>query len=351
VNRDECRDVFLFIAGHGRPPAEFWSMGERKKVKPEPPGILVNPKFKLTDDDEVKNKSAYVTPEQLIALADEFKPLGVDFKIKIDSCHSGRFEEVFRKAKNVAVLETSSAADEVSYSLANAKGQKYLVADPLTHEATKEVKVDDTDNPDGASSFVNRNVHALMEWAVNAPDDSTLLTGILNSLTMAEGLDFAENINYTHPLKLNRTPFDDTPLSISPISAQFVSDDRATYYTVPVVTDYPGATIFYDWTLSLEAVDPTVGVDHGCVNTRGGGFTWGDPRFMWAHGNIGDPVHDDGCDHSLEGRYGHQGLITVVVRDLRGARCTATYKGTNTSDSGSVANGVASEPTCTQAPP
>ncbi len=349
---DGCRDVFLFIAGHGRPPPEYWSMGKREKAGADagPPGVIVNPDFKLSED-EVKNKSAYITPENLIDLANEFAPLGVDFKIKIHSCFSGRFEEVFRKARNVAVLETSSAADEVSYTFATAPGDKYLVADPLTHKATREAKADDTDNPDGAGSFVNANVHGLMEWAATAPPDSTLLTGILNSLTLGDGFDFAENINYTHPLKLNRTPFDNIPLTISPIGAEFVDADRATYYTVPVVNDYPGAIIFYDWTLSLEAVDPTVGVDNGCVNARGGGFTWGESRFMWAHGNTGDPVHDDGCDHMLVGQYGHQGLITVVVRDLRGASCTATYKGTNTSDANSVANGVASEPACTLPPP
>ncbi len=243
--------------GARRPSTGRWDSGRRRARTPGRRESLVNPDFQLSED-KVKNQSAYITPENLIDLANEFKSLGVDFKIKIDSCYSGRFERVFREANNVAVLETSSAADEVGYTFAIAPGQKYLVADPITHKATKEAKADDTDNPDGASSFVNANVHGLMEWAATAPPDSTLLTGILNSLTLSDGFDFAENINYTHPLKLNRTPFDDTPLTISPIKAEFVDADRATYYTVPTVNDFPGAIIFYDWTLSLEAVPMTL---------------------------------------------------------------------------------------------
>jgi predicted Zn-ribbon and HTH transcriptional regulator len=133
-------------------------------------------------------------------------------------------------------------------------------------------------------------------------------------------------------------------LEISPINAGFVSADRATYYTVTIVNQQPGTTISYQWTLSLQAVDPAKGVDSGCINTRGGGFSSTASYFMWAHGNTGDPVHDDGCDHSLEGKYGHQGLITVQVSDSRGWKCTATYKGTRTS--GEVAD-AASAPICT----
>lgn len=134
------------------------------------------------------------------------------------------------------------------------------------------------------------------------------------------------------------------PLGISPINAQFFSADRATLYTVLINDQQPDTTISYQWTLSLEAVDPNEGVDYDCVNERYGGFSSTASEFRWAHGNKGDPVQDDRCDHSLEGQYGHQGLITVEVSDSRGWKCTATYKGTKTS--GEVAD-AASTPTCT----
>ncbi len=116
-----------------------------------------------------------------------------------------------------------------------------------------------------------------------------------------------------------------------------------TNYTV-TVDQQPYTEISYEWSLTLQAVDPSKAVDYGCNNHGVLGATSID--FTWHHGNSGDPVSDDGCDHSLQGQYGHQGLIGLVVRDNRGWKCTATYKGTNSSTATSVQDGVASEPVC-----
>jgi hypothetical protein len=136
-------------------------------------------------------------------------------------------------------------------------------------------------------------------------------------------------------------------LSISPIGAEFVEDDRATTYTVPTVDDQPGSKITYHWTVTLQAVDPSVGIDTACNNH--GALKGTGSKFVWHHGNAGDPIHDDGCDHTKQGKYGHQGLISVVVTDDHGWKCTATYKGTSSSDAKSVQNGVASAPACAKA--
>jgi hypothetical protein len=133
------------------------------------------------------------------------------------------------------------------------------------------------------------------------------------------------------------------PLSISPINANFVEAQRSTTYTV-VVDEQPDTEVKYQWSLTLQAVDPNAGVDQGCTNRGVFGATTVD--FVWHHGNTGDTVSDDGCDHNLQGQYGHQGLIGLIVSDNRGWKCTATYKGTNTSDANSVQNGVASAPDC-----
>jgi len=160
-----------------------------------------------------------------------------------------------------------------------------------------------------------------------------------------EGLRHAKAATRRLERRLREAP----SLSISPIDANFDEADRATYYTVPTVTNPSGGAIAFRWTLSLQAVDPNAGVDNGCVNTRGGGFSGTGSFFMWAHGNTGDPVHDDGCDHSLEGQYGHQGLITVRVSNSRGQSCTATYKGTESSALAPA--DAASNPSCTGSNP
>jgi hypothetical protein len=138
-------------------------------------------------------------------------------------------------------------------------------------------------------------------------------------------------------------------LSIDPIQAVFSEPDRATTYSVPnVKSDVAGAKISYQWDLTLEAVDPNAAVDEGCNNHAN--LHGNNAVFVWHHGNIGDPVHDDGCSHTIYGKYGHQGLITVTVSDGAGGQCQETYKGTFSSDANSVANGVASAPNCTFTP-
>jgi hypothetical protein len=136
-------------------------------------------------------------------------------------------------------------------------------------------------------------------------------------------------------------------LTIGPIQAVFSEADRATTYSVERVVESPPDPVLhptYRWDLTLEPVDPNVPVDDKCINhgvMHGTGAT-----FVWHHGNKGDPVHDDGCSHSIYGKYGHQGLITVVVTSHTGWQCQETYKGTFSSNANSVANGVASRDVC-----
>jgi hypothetical protein len=138
-------------------------------------------------------------------------------------------------------------------------------------------------------------------------------------------------------------------LKISRIHAVFSSPDRATTYDVtPIVS---AGKVSYRWTLTLEAVDPTVDVDGltfdaDCNNH--GVLSGTDPTFVWHHGNTGDPDHDDGCNHDLQGKYGHQGLITVAVTDIDGSRCETTYKGTFSSDAAlDLGLDITTEPACT----
>jgi hypothetical protein len=140
-------------------------------------------------------------------------------------------------------------------------------------------------------------------------------------------------------------------LSIDPIRAVFSDPDRATTYSVAVHETEGSATVSYSWTLTLEAVDPNVNVDgltfdaecdnHGVLSGTAS-------TFVWHHGNKGDPLHDDDCNHDLQGKYGHQGLISLTVNDSAGWRCNATYKGTLSSDAAKAA-GIDAQgtPTCT----
>jgi len=141
-------------------------------------------------------------------------------------------------------------------------------------------------------------------------------------------------------------------LNIDPIHADFDGDLRQTTYSVPNVSD-PNAT--YQWTLDITdpagRVDPTKPLDPDCNNH--GVLAGTDKTFIWHHGNSGDKTgHDDGCNHDVYGLWGHQGLITVTVSDSAGDHCTATYKGTySTDENAALGLDAASERVCTQAPP
>ncbi|HEX3454146.1 MAG TPA: hypothetical protein VHS03_05935 [Gaiellaceae bacterium] len=135
------------------------------------------------------------------------------------------------------------------------------------------------------------------------------------------------------------------------IQANFDSEQRATTYSVPAVNDDDAGAkcCQYAWTLTISApagqVDPSLPVDPGCNNhgiSDGTGTT-----FTWEHSNKGDPNRDDGCDHSIYGKFGHQGLITVTVSDDKGWECTATYKGTLSNEQNAIlGQQAASTPDC-----
>lgn len=124
-------------------------------------------------------------------------------------------------------------------------------------------------------------------------------------------------------------------LSIDEIKAVFSEADRSTTYSVVVHESDATAALGYEWKLTLEAVDPNVGVDEDCDNH--GILSGTESTFVWHHGNKGDPVHDDDCDHDLQGEYGHQGTIALTVTDSAGIRCSESYKGTLDSDAAAAA--------------
>jgi hypothetical protein len=160
--------------------------------------------------------------------------------------------------------------------------------------------------------------------------------------------------------------------SIGPVHATFDPARRETTYAVSRFTIKGKSTALnVIWTLKLELVDKagapdpgTAGagaaVDVGCSNdgvgvqkprysvvqpNLGGGFV--DDFLVWHHPDAADSVPPGRyhCNHLEMGPHGHQGLITVEVSDNTW-KCTATYKGTNSSTRESVKDGTASEPTC-----
>lgn len=215
-----CTDVFLFIAGHGRFPKSFWQGGENVSVVDartherleQPPGVNVRPRFVLDrKTGEMKDESSYITPQYLVELVRPYSgSFGrVEFKIKIDSCFAGRFEQEVFPEKNVVAMEFASRADETGWYMS--AGSRVDVASPTTHRFTGRFMTDHVENPDNATTFVNGNVHGLFDWAATAPLDEPLYSGITGALDRGKTSDFARTVNWSHPYVVKRPPTVELP--------------------------------------------------------------------------------------------------------------------------------------------
>lgn len=163
-------------------------------------------------------------------------------------------------------------------------------------------------------------------------------------------------------------------LRISEIDAFFDAPKFQTEYSVDVIdlTANPAVKqavragkVTATWTLKLELVDPAgahpvgrpdeaAAVDLSCTNAGIGlpnepfkqvvDKRDEDSDFTWHHPS-GTPVDKYHCDHTMMGPLGHQGLISVVVSDGV-SECTATYKGTNSTNGSTLRKGIAGAPVC-----
>jgi hypothetical protein len=114
------------------------------------------------------------------------------------------------------------------------------------------------------------------------------------------------------------------PPQLAPLDAVFQAAASQTVYTENILANPDGRNLQYAWTL-VELNDPT------CIDFRRN--TPNANQAIWHHPN-------SQCDHNLEGPNGHQGIVGVVVNDIKFS-CTAIYFGSNTGTSTSA-------PVCSQ---
>lgn len=193
-----CDDVFLFISGHGTPPPN-WEDPIKHRVYPGgPPAVNLGsnggPAATLAPDGTWTVPRNELTPDDLKALIDANPD--IDFKVKIESCFSGRFADTLTApapgaakpvpfAPNLLVLELSSPADRPSFG--QIKVDKF---DAHHHLIAHDVPAND--NPFGAGEFANGDYHGLQQWAHSTTEikrtDGDLAQGIADSFGL--GLPF-----------------------------------------------------------------------------------------------------------------------------------------------------------------
>lgn len=133
---------------------------------------------------------------------------------------------------------------------------------------------------------------------------------------------------------------DSASLPLVKVHFEFRVEKRATFYTV-VNTGNPSGSLDlesadYKWTLTPPVNDAT------CNNKRWGGAGTLSSEFAWHHGNVGDPISDDGCHHDPKDPTGHQGDVDVVVKDANWS-CTAGYTGTEGPNGNASGDGLDGE--------
>lgn len=194
-----CNDVFIFLAGHGTP-------AKGVPIVNRPPGRPVLPTVHgparvatRTKTRGTKEKTDYITPGDLKTLMDSLP--NITFKLKIESCFSGRFkDELEGKVPNLRVLETSSAHNEVS------TGET-----PRYPDRNGRIQTNPTPNPNHAGEFANANAIGLTQWATSATEVAThgrdLAYGIARSAEIAKTKDFGHVQGRTHiQVSTNFTP-------------------------------------------------------------------------------------------------------------------------------------------------
>ena len=233
VELTPCRDVFIFIAGHG-----YAAPGSTPRNLP--PGVTLPPgaygpagvQVKVIKKNNRVVGSSTLTPADLENIMKAFPQ--ADFKIKIESCFSGRFVDALKDVKNLRVIEASSAADEVSYG--------NLKINPLTGEQV----VDDEPNPHKAGEFGKGNAAGLTEWSNSAQELETygrgLAEGIARAAELAKTHDFAQRLGVTHG-QLDYKPPPNAPSKNAIAGATWVHHpSKAETNLCVYVTGAPGAT-------------------------------------------------------------------------------------------------------------
>ena len=125
-------------------------------------------------------------------------------------------------------------------------------------------------------------------------------------------------------------------LPLIKVHFEFRVEERATHYTVVNTGNSAGeldlAHASYVWTLKPPENDTA------CNND--GTLTGIGNEFVWHHGNEGDPISNDHCNHDGDaiGPTGHQGTVSVEVSDAKWT-CTASYTGTQRADGNASGDG------------
>lgn len=313
IVKHDCTDILVYITGHGVDPDDG------------PAAVVTRNKVKETEDG-IEQDYSEITADNVSTMI-ALHP-GTGFKVKIDSCFSGRFEDALTEPdgsggrrsqfKNLLIVETSSPRNQVS--------------------SGPNPQLDGDDNPDSLGEFTNQNLKGLKEFFSSSEEITRARAegGSLMAHALDRAFDLGASVNHgvdpegrkIVPQKF--TNFGPPAPKLKPIHAVFNPMTFTTIYT----ENATGEALSYTWSVKIPR-------DLPCAR----GFKGSSPQpnqATWAHADVSQKGP---CNHTGRqiGPRGHPGTVTVVVKNEDWI-CTATYVGTEGDGGRPVGDG--DPPTC-----
>jgi hypothetical protein len=324
VDNGKCKDVVLFVGGHGTPATQT-----------EQPTVVLNYHVVPTDTGQAAVIDDAVTASDLIDLVEGFRAKA-SFKILINSCFAGRFVDELSAQPGVELVATAANAEEPSVQWVNGDGR--------------------ADHPQQAGTYVvgiTRELRKILDGQepnVDAADAKAAQSDMVLALTLAAdhssasgtGTDKAARDGITHPVSQagGASSGVGPKPQLSPIHAVFTASAVPGCSPPACTTVYTetakGHNLRFHWTLEIPA-------DPGCAK----GFKPGSPnanQATWFHADEseGGPCNHSGNAYDAAGS-GHPGTVSVAVRNKYWI-CTATFHGTQGTTGAPVADGPAPDP-------
>jgi hypothetical protein len=245
VERQECTDVLLYLDGHG------------EKADYGAPTVFSSTNVEIEVDGQVEKLSIGVTADDVASIIGRHPAVG--FKLKIDSCYSGRFLDELApggkpKLKNLLIGEASSRANEVSFH-----GRD-------TYDETGKKLKKRADNPKDLGEFTNHNLTGLYAWASSqtevaasvAAGGSLLANGLERAFTLGRSVNAGIGWG-AHPVAVRGEAGE--PVKVSVNTFGLGSDFRSPWLLAWVDNGTrTGAMVFTDRAGSqVGALDPASG--------------------------------------------------------------------------------------------
>jgi PKD repeat protein len=259
ARRAGCKDVLIVIAGHGYPATgtEFHSTtGGTDHIVPGSDHAQVGLKNVFSKDAQGNDivSSSTIDAVDLRRLMNDYRQLGLTFKLVVSACFSGRWREL-GDVSNLRFIATSSRNDQFSWAYVvptNVFGVHFDF--PLGHQSqgvfteTGGTIEDRTHNPTHATEFMNGILWGLDFWAHSEPDRAATGDDLAKGLAVAfhheRPNDFAAQSGFTNPTDEEHPDRVATPDAPHPVASFTFSPNN------PPSSPKAGKSVFFDGTAS-----------------------------------------------------------------------------------------------------